>query len=246
MTRFLLAFSCLAGMLPRLCAQQMETGWADYYADYLHGQVTALGEVYDRHELTCAHKHHPKGALLKVTNAETGQSVVVRVNDRGPYQEGFVARLSLAAANAIGLTLRGKAKVGVEPVGHSSANPANPNRPARAPLVAANNTFSGDQFTARGAPANDGFDPSQIRRIAPGQAGYVIQIGAYGNYDNAANQIVSIQKMGVRSLYLLESTTAQGIIHRVVLGVFDQRAFAESFRERLQVEYQLNGVVLKL
>ena len=100
-----------------------ETGTAVYYADYLHGRITAMGEVYRREEYTAAHKTYPKGTLLKVTRLDNGLSTVVRVNDRGPFVEGLMIDLSKAAAMDIGLLRDGKAQVRIEPVGQSDQNP---------------------------------------------------------------------------------------------------------------------------
>ncbi|MCR9050234.1 MAG: septal ring lytic transglycosylase RlpA family protein [Phaeodactylibacter xiamenensis] len=100
-----------------------ETGTAVYYADYLHGRITAMGEVYRREEYTAAHKTYPKGTLLKVTRLDNGLSTVVRVNDRGPFVEGLMIDISKAAAMDIGLLRDGKAQVRIEPVGHSDQNP---------------------------------------------------------------------------------------------------------------------------
>jgi rare lipoprotein A len=94
--------------------QRVETGLASYYARGLHGRRTASGERYDRHQLTCAHRTHPFGTLLRVTDLESGRSVVVKVTDRGPFAEGRVVDLSWAAARALGIVERGLARVAVE------------------------------------------------------------------------------------------------------------------------------------
>lgn len=92
-----------------------EEGIASYYADRFHGRLTASGERYDRNAFTCAHRTAPFGTRLRVTVVESGRSVVVRVNDRGPFVKGRVVDLSLAAARALGMLERGLARVRVEP-----------------------------------------------------------------------------------------------------------------------------------
>ena len=101
-------------------AQAPEYGTAIYYADYFQGKKTASGETYDKYAFTCAHKVHPFGTQLKVTRMDNFKSVVVRVNDRGPYNPGCIIDLSWAAADQVGLLLDGKAEVKVEVVGYSS------------------------------------------------------------------------------------------------------------------------------
>ena len=95
-------------------SSQVEDGLASWYGGKFHGRLTANGEVFDTNELTAAHKTLPFGTLVKVTHVPDGRSVVVRINDRGPFVEGRIIDLSRAAADAIGLTARGVAPVRVE------------------------------------------------------------------------------------------------------------------------------------
>ena len=89
---------------------------------YWQDQKTANGEQFNKHDLTAAHKTLPFGTLLKVTRVKTGESVVVRINDRGPFIKGRIVDLSLAAAREIGLTRKiGVTKVKLEVVGKTAA-----------------------------------------------------------------------------------------------------------------------------
>jgi len=91
-----------------------ELGLASYYARSLQGRRTASGGRYDGRAMTCAHRTHPFGTLLRVTDLENGRSVNVRVTDRGPFAPGRVIDLSLAAARLLGILERGVARVRVE------------------------------------------------------------------------------------------------------------------------------------
>ncbi len=104
-------------------ARRVEVGNAVYYADYLAGRTTALGEAYRPEEYTAAHPSYPKGTLLRVVRLDNGQSVIVRVNDRGPYGSDAIIDLSKAAAMDIGLLRDGRARVRLEVVGRSDQNP---------------------------------------------------------------------------------------------------------------------------
>jgi rare lipoprotein A len=84
------------------------TGVASYYKS---GKVTANGERFNPHGMTAAHRKLPFGTKVKVTNLRNGKSVVVRINDRGPFIGGRVIDLSLGAAKVIGLTASGVARV---------------------------------------------------------------------------------------------------------------------------------------
>lgn len=93
-----------------------EYGKAGHYADKLHGRKTASGEPYDKAALTCAHKTLPFGTKVRVSRLDNKVSVVVKVNDRGPYHEGFVVDISRRAAEEIGLIKDGTTRVKVEVV----------------------------------------------------------------------------------------------------------------------------------
>ena len=95
---------------------QTETGLASYYNDEFHGDPTASGELYDRNELTAAHRGYPFGTLVRVTNLDNGKSVVVRINDRGPHQKERIIDVSGRAARELDLVRMGVAKVKIEVV----------------------------------------------------------------------------------------------------------------------------------
>jgi peptidoglycan lytic transglycosylase len=97
-------------------APAAEVGLASFYAHRFHGRLTASGARYDMHALTCAHPDAPFGSRLRVTDVESGRSVVVTVNDRGPFTGGRVIDLSLAAARRLRMVERGVARVRVERV----------------------------------------------------------------------------------------------------------------------------------
>lgn len=89
---------------------------ASWYGPKFHGKLTANGEIYDQMALTAAHKSLKFGTLLKVTNPKNGKSVIVRINDRGPYIGNRELDLSKGAATKLGLIERGVARVKIEEV----------------------------------------------------------------------------------------------------------------------------------
>ncbi|WP_429911340.1 septal ring lytic transglycosylase RlpA family protein [Glycocaulis sp.] len=97
--------------------RRSQTGLASWYGERFHGRLTASGEVYDMHELTAAHPDLPMRSLARVTRLDTGASVVVRINDRGPFVEGRIVDLSRAAAQVLNLIEDGLAEVRVEAFG---------------------------------------------------------------------------------------------------------------------------------
>ncbi len=100
-----------------VCAQQKpfsQEGQCSFYADKFHGRSTASGERYDKTLFTCAHMTLPYGTNLKVTNLSNGKTVVVRVNDRGPFSPNRIVDVSKAAAEALDMITAGVVKVRLE------------------------------------------------------------------------------------------------------------------------------------
>ena len=89
---------------------------ASWYGPGFHGRKTANGEVYDQMSFTAAHKSLKFGTLLKITNLKNNKSVVIRINDRGPYVHGRDLDLSKAAALELGMVRKGVAKIKVEEI----------------------------------------------------------------------------------------------------------------------------------
>jgi len=113
----LVAGGVLAGCgssAPRFVAPREMEGVASYYAEEFNGRKTANGEVYDMHALTAAHRTLPFNTKLRVSNLNNGRSVIVRVNDRGPFKESRILDLSLEAARRLGITREGTARVKIE------------------------------------------------------------------------------------------------------------------------------------
>ena len=91
-----------------------ETGMASWYGPPYHNRRASNGEVYNMHAMTAAHRTLPLGSIVRVTNVQTGHSAVVRITDRGPFIEGRIIDLSLAAAKAVDVWHAGVARVRVD------------------------------------------------------------------------------------------------------------------------------------
>lgn len=95
---------------------QTSEGKATFYGKSAHGARTASGERHNAYDMVCAHRSYPFGTLLKVTHKGTGKSVIVKVNDRGPFGKGRIIDLSWGAAKELGMLHQGVARVTVEVV----------------------------------------------------------------------------------------------------------------------------------
>ena len=111
----LATFVLILGLAATLAASgYYEVGIASWYGPGFHGNRTANGEIYDMYAMTAAHKTLPFGTIVKVVDLDTGRSVIVRINDRGPFIEGRIIDLSYAAALELGMVEKGLAKVGLK------------------------------------------------------------------------------------------------------------------------------------
>jgi rare lipoprotein A len=115
--RLLIAIAFFASLSAPLLAAtpgHIQTGIASYYHDSLHGNKTASGQVYDKNKISAAHKRLPLGSKVRVTDTKTGRSIVVHINDRGPFIRGRIIDLSRRAAKDLGIIKRGITPVKVE------------------------------------------------------------------------------------------------------------------------------------
>lgn len=118
LTVVILLFSAIAGSAAetrkKSAGKGLLSGIASIYASRFHGRPTASGERYNHKALTAAHRFLPFGTLVRVLNIKNGRSIIVRINDRGPFHRGRVIDLSAAAARALGFLKHGMTKVKLE------------------------------------------------------------------------------------------------------------------------------------
>ena len=105
------------GAIEKRESRGVQQGIASWYGADFHGKQTSSGEVYDMHQLTCAHNTLPLGTMVMVTNLENGRSVELKVNDRGPFVKERIIDVSYAAARMLDMTDKGTAMVKVEVFG---------------------------------------------------------------------------------------------------------------------------------
>lgn len=186
------------------------TGLASWYGDQFNGRPTATGEIFDMHALTAAHKTLPLPGLVEVTNLANGRSVVLRVNDRGPFVDNRVIDLSRGAAVELDMLSRGVGQVRVRYLG-------------RAPRLGGGMRL---QTASVAAPAR-----AEARAPAPtpvyGGTAYWVQAGAYANR-RAAQRIA--RRLGDTAA-VDEVRTGQGILYRVLVGPWNDANAAERARQ---------------
>jgi rare lipoprotein A len=178
-----------------------ERGVASWYGRMFHGRKTASGEVYDMFAMTAAHKTLPIPSYAKVTNVATGKSVVVRVNDRGPFHAGRIIDLSYAAAMRIGIASAGSGLVEVERIFEPTPQVAVAAAPPPAadvetPMVsqeastvwlqlgAFSSAENAEAFRSRAA-ASLPWNPERIE-VSPRDGLYRVRLGPYRNRQEAS------------------------------------------------------------
>ncbi|WP_404368588.1 septal ring lytic transglycosylase RlpA family protein [Marinobacter sp.] len=177
----------------------VERGIASWYGEKFHGHKTSNGEVFDMYAMSAAHKSLPIPGYARVTNLDNGQSVIVRVNDRGPFHGDRLIDLSWAAAKKLGYQSRGTARVEVAAI-----------------TVREDGTMSlaGKPFPDAGAPVPLS-PPSESRG-----EGLFVQLGSFGLAEGASSLSEKARGQTSHPVRVRRVDTAAGIFHRVQIGPF--------------------------
>jgi rare lipoprotein A len=168
-----------------------EIGLASWYGEKFHGHQTSNGEIFDMYQVSAAHKSLPIPSYLTVTNLDNQRSIVVRVNDRGPFHSDRILDLSYAAAWKLGFSNTGTARVKVEAVVPDLYNQGYP--------------------STRVIASNIG---------GMGGAGKYLQIGAFSDLQAARRVTDKVQQMTSRPVFIrsVQADNARQVLHRVRVG----------------------------
>ncbi len=177
----------------------VERGIASWYGEKFHGHKTSNGEIFDMYAMTAAHKSLPLPSYARVTNLDNGRSVVVRVNDRGPFHGDRLIDLSYAAAKKLGYQARGTARVEVAAITV---------RPDGSMSLAGQPYPSGSKAPV--APASP----------AAGGEALFVQLGSFSVPDGAAGMSARVRDHASREVRIRRVETAAGAFHRVQVGPF--------------------------
>ncbi|NKN32624.1 septal ring lytic transglycosylase RlpA family protein [Marichromatium bheemlicum] len=200
----------------------VERGLASWYGKDFHGRRTSSGEPYDMHAMTAAHKTLPLPTYARVTNLENGRSVVVRINDRGPFHGSRVIDLSYTAAAKLGMVRKGTAMVEVRAI--------DPRRPDTAPgtMMARNEPAPRPPTTTPRTTAPAASPPTST---AAGRL--YVQVGAFGDPRNA-ERLRSRLTPELGDPILVENTRSAGsALYRVRIGPLASHTEASALTERL-------------
>lgn len=215
-------------------------GVASWYGKRYHGQKTSIGEIYDMYAMSAAHTTLPLPSYARVTNLANGRSVIVRLNDRGPFHEDRLIDLSWLAAQRLGLLGRGSGLVEIEaiipgyepPVVVAAPAPQETPQPVQPASNAAPDTVP--------APTDSSAMPAPVTADA---GGIYVQLGAFSVAQNAE---AFQRKMRVDLGWLAASIGLQGNgrLYRVRAGPFATRDEANRVAQRVQQELGFKVLVL--
>ena len=210
-----------------------QTGIASWYGPNFHGKKTANGEIYDKYALTAAHPTLQMPSLVRVTNLENGRSVVVRINDRGPFARGRIIDLSKRAAELLDMINQGTARVRVQVLPEESRKLAAAAKRG-VPLRQAMLDLQGGYVRQPSAPQTK---PETRTVLASGQTdgdAYYLPEGQRSRpVLNAGSVSPTSYNMSSQGLYTVQTTATEATDIYVQIGAFRQRENAELLRAKV-------------
>lgn len=185
-------------------------GVASWYGEKFHGHKTSNGEIFDMYKVSAAHTRLPIPSFLQVTNLENNRSIVVRVNDRGPFHGDRIIDLSYAAAVKLGYANGGTARVQLEAITGEALSPLTGFEPAGNPAV--------EQMAAALA---------RTESVAPTD-GLYLQVGAFSGLPAAEDLSRRVRAFTTRPVFIRSvQTSSRNVLHRVRIGPINGPAEAQ-------------------
>jgi rare lipoprotein A len=225
-----------------------QRGVASWYGVKFHGQRTSSGEAYDMYKMTAAHPTLPIPSYARITSLESGKSVVVRINDRGPFHSDRIVDVSYTAALKLGLLGKGSHEVQIERLfpgdvmqlasaRRAAASEAQTAPPAIAALMLEDRVDMDSAAVARPQPAATAV--ADQASLAPG---YYLQLGAYGREGKAEEMSTRLKQAGVD---LDIAVVRSGSVNRLYGGPFETRALAQEAARALPGGLGLKPIVVR-
>jgi rare lipoprotein A len=229
-----------------------QRGVASWYGVKFHGQRTSSGEPYDMYKMTAAHPTLPIPSYARVTSLDSGKSVVVRINDRGPFHSDRIVDVSYTAALKLGLLGKGSHQVEIERL-----FPDDPTRIAtvrRAAASAAQAAPAPAEIAALMLEDRVAMDSAAVARAQPEAAsaaaapasGFYLQLGAYGRAGKAEEMSEMLKKSGAsQAIVQAIEVVRSGSVNRIYSGPFETRAMAQEAARALPTSLGLKPIVVR-
>ncbi len=217
-------------------------GTGSWYGTKFHGQATANGETYDLYGMTAAHKTLPLPSYVRVTNLENGSSVIVRVNDRGPFYSDRVIDLSFAAAKKLGYAEKGVAPVRVEAIDpqqwwaeRGQSAPLVLALPPKAPQAQGAETYAPPPSEPMAVSAVSTAEIDAKKKPIASPAGLYLQVGAFANPDAAELLRAKLSQQLNTNVLVAPLNQSVQTLHRVRIGPLASREEAVRLQDELRV-----------
>ena len=253
-----------------------EKGFAINYKESDASRVTSSSELYDPSKLTAAHNTLPFGTMVNVTRLDNGMSVIVKINDRGPFIPNRILAISKAAAAKIGLKKYEKVNVQLtilpkkeiaEPLVEKPEK--KPDIPFYQPGSTKTETKETEELQLRLTPVegtktqqNTGTESSIVsplvsESLKPGlyqiqlnrlpEKGFAIQVGSFKNVSVLWNEVSKLHNAWFKQIMVQSTEGINGLIlHKLLLGPFSTREKASSYKENLKEKYGIEGFIVPL
>jgi len=182
-----------------------ERGVASWYGNKFHGKATSSQEPYDMYAMTAAHKTLPLPTYVRVRNLRNNKSVVVRVNDRGPFVDNRIIDLSYSAARKLDMIREGTSLVEITAISYDEPPPEAQDTPTRVE-----------------------------KRAPPAENDIFVQVGAFGDVENAKRRYTMLRENGIRDAFVHKDTSRKPALYRIRIGPIDGVAEYDELVARLK------------
>lgn len=238
-TLFMLLFLLSANIMK---GQITEIGLASFYADKYDGRVTASGEIFDQNKMTAAHRTLPFGSKVKVTNLENKKSIIVVINDRGPFVNDRVIDLSKAGAKKLDFVSSGVVKVKIEvlsvPQGDqkepTAYTPPKPKKKANAAKT---------KVPISGSVASQALEYYKVESTMISPTGFGIQVASYKEAANLIKRCDIIKKSTDKDIIIQVGDNGGEKVYRIILGPFSTKEQASNYNKIIQAKFNGSFVI---
>jgi len=208
-------------------AQTVEKGMASYYNESYHGRKTANGEIYDQNKLSAAHKTLPFGTKVEVYNPKNRRSVIVTINDRGPFVKGRIIELSLKAAQEINMIEDGVVSVELSVIKSKKKIIQADDSQDKIPKI-----ISDAQEMEPG-----GLYKMQVLKME--KSGFGVQVAAYSDYQSVVQQLAVFQQNWFKGCLVFVDEIDKKPYYKLILGPFLNKEEALSYCSSIKKKYDI-------
>lgn len=249
-------------------ASAQEYGIASFLGDEFHKLKMANGEAYNKNTMVIVgHNKHEFGTKLKITNTETGKSVIAEVKDRGPFVSGEIIVVSRKTGEAIGMVYNKSGKVKVEVVGAGATTIATSTKSAkttdddvakgREAVTTYNTNTKKEKPSSTSTTEKSVAKPAKKSKKAASstgvfkadifiqpKSGYGVQIGVFSDMNAVIERITQLKDVGFQNVYFSISNTDGKTSYKIIIENYPSQEQATAYKKALRAKYKLDGFVV--